>query len=105
MRWGLALAGFLTGAAAPAAAEVSIVIDGDAEAHFILECASPGEEAPFRSEGHPPARYQLDGTDLDCTLRQTAEGARIVVSVESASGNRSHLATSGAGSVLRFVVK
>src|SRR6056297_3513341 len=102
MRWGPALVVMMASAAAPAMADVRIAIGGDAETNYSLECAGPDEKDPFRAEGHPPARYELEGTDLDCTLRQTAEGARIEVTVTSDLDNRSHLSTSGAGSVLRF---
>lgn len=105
MRWCPALVAMMASAAAPAVAEVNISIGGDAAAHYSLACAGPDEKEPFRAEGHPPARYELEGTDLDCTLRQTAEGARIEVTVTSDSGNRSQLSTSGAGSLLRFVVR
>jgi hypothetical protein len=105
MRWCPALVAMMVSAAAPAMADVSIAIGGDAAAHYSLECAGPDAKEPFRAEGHPPARYELEVTDLDCTLRQTAAGARIEVTVTSDSGNRSHLSTSGAGSLLRFMVR
>jgi len=91
--------------APPAAADIRIAISGDATARYRLLCEAPGRAGPFRAAGRPPARHRIAGPRHDCTLRQTAEGARIAVTVESDSGNRSRLATAGAGSVLRFVVE
>lgn len=98
-------AAVLISVAAPAAADVTIDIGGDAAARYSIVCIGPGAEAePFRAEGHPPARYDLEGTPQECTLRQSAEGALLEMRVESISGNVSHQAISGADSVVQFII-
>ncbi len=99
------VAAVLITVAAPVAAGVTIEIGGDAAAQFSMVCTGPGTEAePFRAEGHPPARHDLDGTPQDCTLRQSTEGALLELKVESTSGNVSYQAISGADSVVQFII-
>lgn len=77
----------------------SVSISGDADVRFAIDCES-GRET-HRHQGAPPHDWQAAGPGLACTLRQTAGSGRLRVRVEGPTGNRSTVATSGTGSVVR----
>ena len=88
---------------AMASGEFVLEITGNAEARVEVSCEldAGSERYTEHLSGATPLSKRMSGESVACTIRQTAQGGRIDVSLSSPTGNRQRLGTGGAGSTLR----